>query len=77
LVRAITRLGRGSETDIRVEDPGCSRNHCEIILGQPVLVRDLGSTNGTFVNGVKITESAIEDGGSVSLGSTTLVFRAG
>jgi adenylate cyclase len=42
-----------------------------------VLVRDLGSTNGTFVNGVKITESAIEDGGSVSLGSTTLVFRAG
>lgn len=77
LVRAITRLGRGSETDIRVDDPGCSRNHCEIILGQPVLVRDLGSTNGTFVNGVKITEAPIEDGGSVSLGSTTLVFRSG
>ena len=77
LVRAITRLGRGSETDIRVEDPGCSRNHCEIILGQPALVRDLGSTNGTFVNGAKITEAPIEDGGSVSLGSTTLVFRSG
>lgn len=77
LVRAITRLGRGSDTDIRVEDPGASRNHCEIVLGQPVLVRDLSSTNGTFVDGQRVSQQAIADGSTIVIGSTALVFRSG
>ena len=77
LVRAITRLGRGSDTDIRIEDPGASRNHCEIVLGQPAIVRDLSSTNGTFVNGDRISQIEISDGTVIMIGSTQLVFRSG
>ena len=77
LVRAITRLGRGSDTDIRIEDPGASRNHCEIVLGSPVLVRDLNSTNGTFVNGQKISQVEVADGTAIMIGTTQLVFRSG
>lgn len=77
LMRAVTRLGRGSDADIRVDDPGVSRGHCEIVLGSPVLVRDLGSTNGTLINGQKVNEAPIEDGTSITVGATTLVFRSG
>jgi len=77
LVRAVSRLGRGSDTDIRIEDPGASRNHCEIVLGQPVLVRDLNSTNGTFVNGQRISQAEVADGSTIMIGTTHLVFRSG
>jgi len=77
LVRAITLLGRGTETDIRVEDPGVSRKHCEIVVGNPAMVRDLRSTNGTFVDGQKIDEVALEDGSVVKIGGTSLVYRSG
>ena len=77
LVRAITRLGRGSDTDIRIEDPGASRNHCEIVLGHPVVLRDLNSTNGTYVNGERISQLEIADGTAIMIGSTQLVFRSG
>ena len=77
LVRAVSRLGRGSDTDIRIEDPGASRNHCEIVLGQPVLVRDLNSTNGTFVNGQRISQTEVADGATIMIGTTHLVFRSG
>ncbi len=77
LVRAITLLGRGTDADIRVEDPGVSRKHCEIVVGNPALVRDLRSTNGTFVDGEKIDELALEDGSVVKIGGTSLVYRSG
>ena len=77
LVRAITRLGRGTDVDIRVEDPGASRNHCEIVLGQTVYLRDLGSTNGTFLDGERVTEIPLYDGAVVHIGATALVFRSG
>ena len=75
LVRAISRLGRGSDTDIRIEDPGASRNHCEIVLGQPALLRDLNSTNGTLVNGQKVAQAELVDGTTITIGTTSLVFR--
>ena len=77
LVRAITRLGRGTDVDIRVGDPGASRNHCEIVLGSPIYLRDLDSTNGTFHNGEQITEVALVEGSVVQIGTTSLVFRSG
>jgi len=77
LVRAVSRLGRGTDADIRVEDPGVSRNHCEIVLGTPAIVRDLGSTNGTAVDGSRITQVALVDGSTIIIGTTSLVYRAG
>jgi hypothetical protein len=77
LVRAVTRLGRGSDSDIRIEDPGASRHHCEIVLGAPVLVRDLNSTNGTYVGGKRVSQVEITDGTTIMIGSTQLVFRNG
>ena len=77
LARAITRLGRGTETDIRIDDPGVSRNHCEIVVGTDVVLRDLNSTNGTWVKGERVTELVLTDGTQIQMGGTTLVFRSG
>ena len=76
LVRAATSLGRGSDVDIRVEDPGVSRRHCEIVLGAPAIVRDLGSTNGTWIDGERIEERELEDGSQVQIGKTILTYRS-
>jgi hypothetical protein len=69
-------LGRGTDCDLRLVDPGVSRHHAEIRVedGDVVLV-DLGSTNGTFVNGQPVRRMALADGTRVTLGRTTLVFR--
>ena len=75
LVRAVTRIGRGADVDIRIDDPGASRNHCEIVMGSPLIVRDLNSTNGTMVDGKRITDLVLTEGTAIQIGSTTLVFR--
>jgi pSer/pThr/pTyr-binding forkhead associated (FHA) protein len=69
-------LGRGTDCDLRLVDPGVSRHHAEIRVedGEVVLV-DLGSTNGTFVNGQPVRRIALTDGTRVTLGRTTMVFR--
>ena len=76
LVRAITLMGRGTDADIRVEDPGVSREHCEIVVGNPAIIRDLKSTNGTFVDGNRIDECALTEGSIVKLGGTAFTFRS-
>ena len=76
LVRAVTRIGRGADVDIRVDDPGVSRHHCEILMGTPLRVRDLNSTNGTTVAGQRISELELTEGTAIQVGSTTLVFRS-
>ena len=76
LVRAITLMGRGTDADIRVEDPGVSRKHCEIVVGNPAIIRDLKSTNGTFVDGNRIDECALTEGSIVKLGGTAFTFRS-
>jgi hypothetical protein len=75
LTKSHTRLGRGAGADIQVEDPGVSRAHAEIVLGLPVIVRDLGSTNGTLLDGRKIAESPIHNGAQIQIGSTTITYR--
>ena len=77
LVRAVSRLGRGTDADIRIDDPGVSRRHCEIVLGAPPILRDLKSTNGTLVTGNRVDEVPLEDGTAFQVGQTTLVFRNG
>jgi hypothetical protein len=76
LTAPITILGRGTDCDLRLVDAGVSRHHAELRVedGEVVLV-DLGSTNGTFVNGQPIRRVTLADGTQVTLGRTTLVFR--
>ena len=74
----VTRIGRGADTDLRIDDPGISRHHAELRqLGGDVTIVDLGSTNGIVVDGSGSTQARLRDGAQVRLGSTTLVFHAG
>jgi diguanylate cyclase (GGDEF)-like protein len=67
-------IGRGHDADIRIVDNGISREHVEVAGEQArVIVRDLGSTNGTFHNGRKVDEVELADGDKISIGSTTLL----
>ena len=77
LTRAVSRIGRGTDVDLRVDDPGVSRHHAEILLGREVVLRDLGSTNGTYVDGVQVGEVALHDGAVIQVGGTRLTFKAG
>jgi hypothetical protein len=77
LVRAVTRLGRGNEADIRIEDPGVSRSHCEVVLGTPAIGRDLGSTNGTMIDGTRVGQAALVDGSVILIGTTAITYRTG
>jgi hypothetical protein len=72
-------VGRGAEADLRINDPGISRRHAEFRLdGRQVSVTDLGSTNGTVVDGQKVRQSTtLRDGAQVRLGNTDLVVRVG
>jgi pSer/pThr/pTyr-binding forkhead associated (FHA) protein len=57
-------------------DPGVSRHHAEIrVEGPEIVLVDLGSTNGTFVNGQPVRRVTLSDGARVTLGRSTLVFR--
>ena len=72
----MTLLGRGTDCDLRLVDPGVSRHHAELrVETDQVVLADLDSTNGTFVNGQPVRRVALSDGTSISLGRTTLVFR--
>ena len=71
-------IGRGAEADLRINDPGISRRHAELRLdGRQVRVTDLGSTNGTLVDGHKVRETTLRDGARVRLGNTEIVVRVG
>jgi Protein of unknown function (DUF3662)/FHA domain len=75
LTRSHTRIGRGAGADIQIDDSGVSRAHAEIVLGLPVVIRDLGSTNGTLVEGRKISESPLHNGARIQVGSTVITYR--
>jgi two-component system cell cycle response regulator len=69
-----TIIGRGGKAHIRLIDDGISREHAEIVVqGSEVLLHDLGSTNGTFCNGVKVDTKPLADGDKILVGSTTIL----
>jgi len=73
-------VGRGSEADLRINDPGISRRHIEIrvqVNGNRLSVEaiDLGSTNGSVVDGRRVQQALLHDGSTVLIGNTTLVVR--
>ena len=82
LLGAVTVVGRGDDADVVIDDPGVSRRHVEIRVTTdgPHLIahlRDLGSTNGTFIDGSRVTGAELRDGNSITLGRTRLTFRSG
>jgi hypothetical protein len=70
-------IGRGSDATLRLEDPSVSRRHAVIRLNPLPRVVDLGSTNGTMVDGQRVDEAALENGTVLQFGSTQAVFRFG
>ncbi|MDX2932460.1 FhaA domain-containing protein [Streptomyces ipomoeae] len=68
-------LGRSTEADVRIDDPGVSRRHCEIRTGTPSTIQDLGSTNGIVVDGQHTTRATLRDGSRIVVGSTTIIYR--
>ncbi|HVR61218.1 MAG TPA: GGDEF domain-containing protein [Polyangia bacterium] len=69
-----TVLGRGERVDIRLVDEGISREHAQLVREPDhVILEDLGSTNGTFCNGVRVKEQILADGDKILLGSTTIL----
>jgi hypothetical protein len=69
-------IGRGTEADIRLPDTGVSRKHVDVVLENGTAVaEDLGSTNGTLVNGRRITRQPLSDGDVIRIGHSVLVYR--
>ena len=78
LTGPVTVVGRGSEADIIVDDSGVSRRHLEIRLTQGhAIATDLGSTNGTFVEGHRIDAATLLDGNTLTVGRTRIMFWDG
>jgi hypothetical protein len=74
--KARSVIGRGSDADITIADAGSSRKHVEILWdGERAMMRDLGSTNGTKVNGQKVREAPLPTDTTITIGRTDLIFR--
>lgn len=71
LMPGLNRLGRNPTNDFRIADASVSSFHCEVMLGpdNSVHIRDLASTNGTFIDGISALDGFVQVGQSVRLGS--------
>src|SRR5213080_2459919 len=64
-----TTIGRVEDNTFQIAEPSVSSHHCELLLrGSEVVVRDLNSTNGTFINGEKVEEKVTKPGQVLRLG---------
>jgi two-component system, cell cycle response regulator len=73
-----TVVGRGPRCGVRLNDEGVSREHCQLVRepksdGDKIVLEDLGSTNGTFCNGIRIDRRELSDGDKIMVGSTTIL----
>lgn len=76
-VEGTSRIGRSDESDIVLNDPSISRAHAVLeVTGGRATLRDLESTNGTFLNGRRIQAERLRDGDELQLGNTHLRFEA-
>jgi hypothetical protein len=73
-----TTVGRVEDNTFQIADGSVSSHHAEIILrGSEILIRDLGSTNGTFINNEKITETVLKPGQTLRFGQVELKIDDG
>jgi hypothetical protein len=71
-----TVIGRGEQATLRLPDVGISRRHARLDFdGAQVVLTDLGSTNGTMVNGQRVSAVALNPGDMIQIGTTTLTLR--
>jgi hypothetical protein len=72
-------IGRGTEADLRINDPGISRRHAEIRVGQSddgsIDIVDLGSTNGITVDGHKVRHAVLREGSRIEIGTTRMLVH--
>ena len=69
----VNRIGRSPKNDLQLDHPTVSSAHCEIVVSaEGIAVRDLGSTNGTYINQEKITEGTIEHGTMLHIGEVEM-----
>jgi two-component system cell cycle response regulator len=65
-------IGRREDADIQISDEGVSRRHAVVrVEGEGALLRDLGSVNGTWVDGARVSEARLVDGSRVAIGGAT------
>jgi pSer/pThr/pTyr-binding forkhead associated (FHA) protein len=77
LRQAVTHVGRGFSADLRLEDQSVSRRHAVIVDdGARARILDDRSANGTFVNGLRVSNVQLRDRDVIQLGRVALVFRA-
>jgi len=73
-----TTIGRVEDNMFQIAEPSVSSHHCEVLLrGSDVVIKDLNSTNGTFINGEQITESVLKPGQTLRLGQIELKLETG
>src|ERR1044071_8083574 len=73
-----TTVGRVEDNTFQISDASVSSHHCEVLLrGSDVVIKDLNSTNGTFINEEKISESILKPGQKLRLGQIELSLEAG
>ncbi|TBT85022.1 DUF2662 domain-containing protein [Propioniciclava sinopodophylli] len=74
-------LGRGTDADVRINDPGISRLHARVSVrgtedAPHVTIEDMGSTNGIVVDGRRVQSAPLRDGSRVELGNTRMLVRS-
>jgi len=73
---AVNNIGRSDDNHLQLARPGVSRRHAVIVAaGGGFMIQDLGSQNGVFVNGERISEHALKDGEQVLIGDRTMLYR--
>jgi hypothetical protein len=78
LAAQVTVMGRSTDADIVLDDPGVSRRHAEVhLIDGRARVIDLGSTNGTFVDGERVHAGNLTEGSTITVGRTRIVYHSG
>jgi pSer/pThr/pTyr-binding forkhead associated (FHA) protein len=76
LPRSITVIGRKEDCDIRIPLSEVSRRHCRLLADEEVLrVEDMGSSNGTFLNGMRVQEAVVQPGDSLQVGPIVFIVQ--
>jgi predicted component of type VI protein secretion system len=76
LPKSATIIGRREDCDVRIPLGEVSRKHCRLIAdGEGLRVEDMGSSNGTFLNGVRVQEAAVQPGDSLQIGPVAFTVQ--